>query len=76
LEKSTNIPFTRANFNALIALVAELRDEIIILKSQLKTDSHNSSKPPSSDGLKKKNINLRVRSGKSSGGKKGTKEAL
>jgi transposase len=73
LEKDRNIPFTLANFNSLIALVAELRVEIASLKSQLKTDSHNSSKPPSSDGLKKKNINLRRRSGKPSGGQSGHK---
>jgi len=45
LEQNNDIPFTRANFNALIALVAELKDEIVSLKYQLKKDSHNSSKP-------------------------------
>lgn len=63
----------RANLIALVTLVAELKEEIASLKSQLKTDSHNSSKPPSNDGLTKKNINLRIRSRKPSGGQTGNK---
>ncbi len=73
MEQKTDISFTRANFNALVTLVAELKEEIVSLKSQLKIDSHNSSKPPSSDGLTKKNINLRIRSRKPSGGQTGHK---
>ncbi|NJL51267.1 MAG: hypothetical protein HC930_01860 [Hydrococcus sp. SU_1_0] len=34
-----------------------LRERIAELERRLEIDSNNSSKPPSSDGLKKKNIN-------------------
>ncbi len=73
MKQEATISFTRANFNALLDQVNALKEEISFLKSQLNTDSHNSSKPPSSDGLKKKNVNLRVRSRKSSGGQAGHK---
>src|SRR5258708_11173857 len=54
--------------------VAALKDEVADLGGQLGQDSSNSSKPPSSDGLKKKPRiagSLRGRSGKASGGQKG-----
>jgi hypothetical protein len=54
----------------LIARVAEL-------EGQLKKSSHNSSKPPSSDGLRKKPAkevkNSRQRTGRKPGGQKGHK---
>src|SRR6202158_4040681 len=54
--------------------IAALQAEVADLRRQLGQDSSNSSKPPSSDGLKKKPRiagSLRGRSGKASGGRKG-----
>ena len=53
-----------------VALDAQVRQ----LKAQLDKDSHNSSKPPSSDGLAKKPVSLRPavgQSGRKSGGQAG-----
>jgi len=46
-----------------------LKEEIAQLKASLNLDSHNSSKPPSSDGLKKKPAFPREKNGKQGGQK-------
>ena len=61
-------------YNELYSEVQALRAEIDKLKVQLSKDSHNSSKPPSSDGYSKPAPkNLREKSGKKPGGQPGHK---
>lgn len=55
--------------------ISDLQETIKDLQRQLNMDSHNSSKPPSSDGYKKanKNRSLREKTGRKTGGQKGHK---
>lgn len=62
------------------ALIASLQRELEALRAEnaelrrrLGLDSSTSSKPPSSDGLRKKPVSLREPSGRASGGQKGHK---
>ena len=55
----------------LFDIVQELRSRIGELESRVSKDSHNSSKPPSSDAPWKKTRSLRESSGKKSGGQAG-----
>lgn len=55
----------------LTAMVQKLNSRVEELEGRLRKDSHNSSKPPSSDGLSKKSQSLRQRSGRKPGGQFG-----
>ena len=68
----------REGEEAVIALVEGLLRKIVqlearleVLENQLKQDSHNSSKPPSSDGFRKRTRSLRGKSERQSGGQIG-----
>lgn len=56
----------------LQALIKSLQDEVARLRESINKNSRNSSKPPSTDGLKKPSpVSLRDKSGKKKGGQEG-----
>ena len=57
----------REQVQTLLAEVQELKERLATARK----DSHNSSKPPSSDGLRRKPKSLREKSGKKRGGQQG-----
>jgi transposase len=57
--------------DVVLAQNAALQARVQELEAQLAKDSHNSSKPPASDGLARKTKSLRRRSGKKPGGQIG-----
>jgi transposase len=61
----------RHALDVALAQNALLLERVQELESRLAKDSHNSSKPPSSDGLARKTKSLRRRSGKKPGGQLG-----
>lgn len=72
----------QARIAELEAVVAQQREQIATLlgrvqelEARLAKDSHNSGKPPSSDGLARKTKSLRRRSGKKTGGQLGHRGA-
>jgi transposase len=61
----------KAQIAELLAQNAELAAQNAELRARLAKDSHNSGKPPSTDGLGRKTKSLRRRSGKKPGGQLG-----
>jgi transposase len=55
-------------FNAMVTAIENLEHRIEQLESQRDTDSHNSHKPPSSDGLQRTTKSQRTKSDRPSGG--------
>jgi len=74
-ERDQIIEELRKEVAELKSVIEKQNDIIRDLREQLNKNSSNSSKPPSSDGLKKKSVNknrsLREKSGKKPGGQKG-----
>lgn len=64
-----------ATISELKQIISDLQETIKDLQRQLNMDSHNSSKPQSSDGYKKANKkrSLREKTGRNTGGQKGHK---
>ena len=62
---------TYALFDALQQAIETLENRVAHLEAILAKDSHNSSKPPSSNGFKRPPKSLRIKSGKKAGGQKG-----
>jgi transposase len=67
-EQVREVPVLQEQIERLVAQVAALQ-------ARLAKDSHNSAKPPSSDGLRRKTKSLRTPSGKKPGGQVGHRGA-
>jgi transposase len=82
LTREQLLSIAKSDPEALVHIILSLQEQVQMLtkrvsqlEEQINKNSHNSSKPPSSDGMKKpkKTKSLRKRSGKKRGGQKGHK---
>jgi transposase len=70
-DKDQRIAELEATIREQQGIIEQLQREIADLKAQLKKDSHNSSKPPSSDGWRKRTRSSRLPGTKPTGGQRG-----
>lgn len=70
-QKPPELDFSTLTHAEKDALILTLLARLEVLEALVRKDSHNSSKPPSSDGLGKKTRSLRQASGKKPGGQMG-----
>ncbi len=73
LEKPKTLEEAWDIISVLVERIIELEEQVVDLQSRLNKDSHNSGKPPSSDGLKKpqRTKSQRLKSNREAGGQKG-----
>jgi transposase len=71
MSKDEEVESLREEKKELKERVAHLEAQLQALQEQVSKDSHNRSKPPSSDGFKRRTKSLRKKSGKKPGGQKG-----